>query len=317
MRFAATHHSSLVPLRVCKMKKCIILVFLIIFLAKVFSQIDSTRFDFYPIHIGDSWQYIEYSISYDFYIPDTFDISYHIQEITKDTMMSNGKIYYCSFHDLEYGEVYRRVDSLNYLVLEYDSSNHENNYETVIFDLSVLDSERWEDGRGYYHQIRTSFEPGKVGEIDIDRIQTTYSRDIALGQTLSQGFGISWMWAGDAMVQFNYYLTWARINGIEYGKVASLANQENNIPEIYLLYQNYPNPFNDETVIKLNIYKESDVSLSIYDIRGRFIENIISQRLSIGKYAYRWNAKYLGSGLYLYQLKTENGISVRKCLLIK
>lgn len=85
----------------------------------------------------------------------------------------------------------------------------------------------------------------------------------------------------------------------------------------FQLYQNYPNPFNAETIIKIFVHRESMVSLSTYDIRGRFIENLVDQRLDRGDYLYKWNAKNQSSGLYIYQMKTEDGLKVRKCLLIK
>jgi hypothetical protein len=283
----------------------------------IFSQLDSTRLDFYPIHIGDSWQFIDYCVSYDFYYPDTFNFSYLTQEITTDTVMPNGKKYYCFIPDIEYGDCYRRVDSINYQVLEYDTFNIENNYETVIYDLSILDSTRWQNGRDEYYYIGTTLMPEKVGQVDLYRIQTWYDNEVGSAKRIAQGIGLCFLWGGDAMVQCYSKLVWAKINGVEYGQVVSIPQSENHIPENNILYQNYPNPFNAETIIKIFVYRESMVSLSIYDLRGRFIENLVDQRLDRGNYLYKWNVKNKGSGLYIYQMKTEDGVKVRKCLLIK
>ena len=283
----------------------------------IYSQFESERLEFYPIHLGDSWQFVNYHISYDFGPPDTFEVTYHLQEIVRDTLMPNGKRYFCTFIDLDYGEVYRRVDTLNLFVLEYDSTNIENNYETVIFDLSITDSSRWEDGRGYFHQIQTSLEPKKVGETDFSRIRTQYDRDIALGQSLSQGFGITSMWTGGPNVQHHYYLIWARINGIEYGEITSINENKEEYPTKYTLFQNYPNPFNNETVIKIFIYGDTEISLSIYDLQGRLVENLVNRRLQRGIHEYKWNPINQSSGVYYYQLKTEDYVSVKKCLIIK
>jgi len=36
-----------------------------------------------------------------------------------------------------------------------------------------------------------------------------------------------------------------------------------------------------------------------------------------GKYGYKWNAKDFASGMYIYELRTEKFVSIKKMILLK
>ncbi|HEX2787139.1 MAG TPA: T9SS type A sorting domain-containing protein [Ignavibacteria bacterium] len=90
-----------------------------------------------------------------------------------------------------------------------------------------------------------------------------------------------------------------------------------NVPDRFNLMQNYPNPFNPMTKIKFDVSKTSFVTLNIYDNLGRFIKTIVSQNLSAGSYEADFNATGLASGVYFYQLRTENFIQTKMMMLVK
>jgi len=83
------------------------------------------------------------------------------------------------------------------------------------------------------------------------------------------------------------------------------------------LEQNYPNPFNPVTRIKFSIPKRTRVELSVYNILGEKVSEIINSEIEAGKYEYEFNAINLSSGVYFYRLKTDDYISVKKMILIK
>ena len=58
----------------------------------------------------------------------------------------------------------------------------------------------------------------------------------------------------------------------------------------FSLNQNYPNPFNPSTTIEFNIPVRSFISLSIYDITGKKVEEIVNEYLNAGSYNYFFNA---------------------------
>lgn len=89
------------------------------------------------------------------------------------------------------------------------------------------------------------------------------------------------------------------------------------IPTDYSLSQNYPNPFNPSTVIEFSIPKTSDVSLIIYDVLGKEITNLVNESKSAGVYKVNFDASKLSSGIYFYNLETEDFSLAKKMLLVK
>ena len=83
------------------------------------------------------------------------------------------------------------------------------------------------------------------------------------------------------------------------------------------LHQNYPNPFNASTKISFELNADSDVQLSLYDIRGRFIKDVHSGFYSAGKHTLTLDAEALPSGVYLYQLQVGALLQTRAMVLQK
>jgi hypothetical protein len=86
---------------------------------------------------------------------------------------------------------------------------------------------------------------------------------------------------------------------------------------------NYPNPFNPTTTISFSIPEESNVELTIFNIKGQKIRLLLNDQMTAGEHSVVWNGedtsrKKVSSGVYLYKLhvndKTE---AVKKCLLLK
>jgi hypothetical protein len=83
------------------------------------------------------------------------------------------------------------------------------------------------------------------------------------------------------------------------------------------LAQNYPNPFNPTTTINYQLPKNSDVTLSIYNILGQKVAVLVNSKQIAGNYNVQWNASKFPSGLYFYKLQIKNNTQIRKMMLIK
>lgn len=88
-------------------------------------------------------------------------------------------------------------------------------------------------------------------------------------------------------------------------------------PNQLTLSQNFPNPFNPTTEIRFSLSQESQVQLKVYDITGRLVKSLIDETLAAGVYQKTFNAGNLASGLYFYQLVTDQRVLSRKMMLIK
>ena len=92
---------------------------------------------------------------------------------------------------------------------------------------------------------------------------------------------------------------------------------ENELPGSVALDQNYPNPFNPTTTISFEIPAPEHVSLSIFDMTGRKVADLISRTLSSGRHEIRWDASGFSSGVYLYRLRAGAVIRTKTLLLMK
>ena len=88
-------------------------------------------------------------------------------------------------------------------------------------------------------------------------------------------------------------------------------------PSSFSLSQNYPNPFNPSTKIKYSLPSASHVKLVIYDILGNQIKTLVDKNQEPGFYETKFDGKDLSSGVYIYQLKTDQFVSTKKMILTK
>jgi N-acetylneuraminic acid mutarotase len=89
------------------------------------------------------------------------------------------------------------------------------------------------------------------------------------------------------------------------------------VPKTFLLEQNYPNPFNPSTTIRYQLPVASEVKLEVYDVLGKKVATLVSERQAAGYYQYVWNADGLTSGVYFYRLQAGGFVETKKMMLVK
>ena len=92
---------------------------------------------------------------------------------------------------------------------------------------------------------------------------------------------------------------------------------ENQFPIQYLLAQNYPNPFNPTTTIIWQMPESGLVTIKIFDVLGREVTTLVNEEFSVGKHETVFDASWLSSGIYFYQIKTGDFIETKKMILVK
>jgi hypothetical protein len=93
------------------------------------------------------------------------------------------------------------------------------------------------------------------------------------------------------------------------------------------LLQNFPNPFNPETWIPFHLVDDADVTIRIFDIRGKQIRAIHLGQTPAGYYETRGNAAFwdgrdsygqgVSSGIYFYNLTAGTFSATNKLTIIK
>ena len=99
------------------------------------------------------------------------------------------------------------------------------------------------------------------------------------------------------------------------------------IPREYTLSQNYPNPFNPSTSIEFRLPVNSDVRITIYNLLGQAVVELVNEEVNSGSYSVVWDGTdksgiQVSSGVYLYKMQAtgtngEEFQQIRKMVLLK
>lgn len=308
--------------------RSLIIVFtILLFAPSSQAQLDSVS-GFYPLQIGNSWQYREtyfYRILGNIVNTEKY---YCILRVTSDTVLSNGKTYISIQVKVQKpGYVspayfFQRSDTLTKQVFEFSASKGE----------YLVDSLRTPVGSFFRGAPTPSIYATKVVSIDsqyylgvrsICRTSEGGMPEFAyFNQTLNHGLGLTTRtmgYPGDDMYPGDSYvdtLVYASINGKEYGTLVSV-KENDELPLRFTLSQNYPNPFNPSTTIAFDLPSPSLVSLAIYDYIGREVRVLVNSLRDAGHHEVQFLASQFSSGVYFYRIRAGNFLSIKKMNLIK
>ncbi len=118
----------------------------------------------------------------------------------------------------------------------------------------------------------------------------------------------------------NWLEAWTALDQLGYiGDLATSIEQvASEVPSEIALSQNYPNPFNPTTMIEFDLDRTQHVTLAIYDLSGKQVALLIDNApKTAGTYRIAFDGSHVSSGLYLYQLFSENQVLTRKMMLVK
>lgn len=93
-------------------------------------------------------------------------------------------------------------------------------------------------------------------------------------------------------------------------------------PTGFSLGQNYPNPFNPSTWIPYSIASSTVVELTIYDVLGRRVLDLVSGRQPAGSHVASWNGtdavgRSMAPGVYFYRIIAGGVRETRRMVLVE
>jgi hypothetical protein len=97
----------------------------------------------------------------------------------------------------------------------------------------------------------------------------------------------------------------------------NISGTEGSVPTEFALMQNYPNPFNPTTTINYALPTQAMVEISIYNALGERVATLVNEIKEAGRYTVEFNATGYSSGIYFYQIKANDYVSVKKMILMK
>jgi agmatine/peptidylarginine deiminase len=119
-------------------------------------------------------------------------------------------------------------------------------------------------------------------------------------------------------------------NGYYYLWEIDLAGNKTNLGKVYVnetwtltynLQQNYPNPFNPTTKISFSIPSKQNVNISVYNLLGEFVYNIVDKEFTAGIHTLEYSPgnidKNISGGVYFYKITTPNFSATKKMIYLK
>lgn len=85
----------------------------------------------------------------------------------------------------------------------------------------------------------------------------------------------------------------------------------------YRLQQNFPNPFNPSTNIKYSVSKSVNVKITVFDLTGKTIAELVNEKKSPGIYEVIFDGRSVSSGIYFYRMETGSFTETKKMMLVK
>ena len=293
--------------------------------SSIAAQIDTTTAEYFPMHIGDVWEY-----EVELLPPETYQV-----RITGDTLMPNGKTYFVfkAAGYFNYNEYLRMDDSLRVFIYGGFTLPSSCNQENLAYDLSLPDStlfiecfREYPEGNfpallatfdWYYSYLELTFSTKQFWGVNVDSItnDTSWGSIFYTENLLAKGIGRAFSQPEAGSPD---RLVGAIIDGVQYGHVNSVDIKKENIllKEQVILYPNYPNPFNSITTIEYNLPVAANIELIVYDLLGRKIGTIVNSKQTAENYRVEFDGSSLSSGIYLYQLKTNKGVTLYKKMIL-
>jgi flagellar hook assembly protein FlgD len=93
-------------------------------------------------------------------------------------------------------------------------------------------------------------------------------------------------------------------------------------PAQRLMLNAYPNPFTSSILIEYSVSREAAVSLTVYDVEGRKVRNLVTATKSRGTHSKHWDGRdsrgaAVSSGVYWCVLKASQSTMIRKMLVMR
>ncbi|MFC1620208.1 DNRLRE domain-containing protein [Candidatus Neomarinimicrobiota bacterium] len=104
--------------------------------------------------------------------------------------------------------------------------------------------------------------------------------------------------------------------------VTTAVDSKSTTPSAFSLHQNYPNPFNPETSIGYTLNRDTDVTITVYDLLGKEVTTLISGHVAAGDHSVVWNGtdennQAVPSGVYFCKMAGDGQVNMIKMVLMK
>lgn len=208
------------------------------------------------------------------------------------------------------------------LVADFDANNRFRLYNNQISGFSYtfqvsIDASGYDTAEGWHHMKM------QVETVGNETHFTCWYDGLELGQYVDDGddqygqgkFGL---WS----FQNSYGIPGYFDNIVVTLNETSVDDHDNTLPGAFSLSQNYPNPFNASTTITFNLNEQAQVALTVYNVSGQVVRNLVRGQLDIGSHSFIWDGKdergqLVPTGVYTYAVYNGDQKISKKMILLK
>ena len=196
----------------------------------------------------------------------------------------------------------------------FRSSDQGNTWKSVNFSLkdTAIDLPSKLDTYNNYLFVSNSFS----SSLKYCSLTDTVWKRVNLSGTTGYPTG-SFYIAGEYYYVYTSSETSRKLFRRKISEVVSIGQNYTEVPSSFTLSQNYPNPFNPSTIINYQLSVNSFVILTVYDVNGRLIKELVNERQNAGSYEVNFDGSGLPSGTYIYRLQAGDFSESRKMVLLK
>jgi hypothetical protein len=132
----------------------------------------------------------------------------------------------------------------------------------------------------------------------------------------------------DEFVEFDLQLTSTDARYDSYDVVTVILDldqtgiDDGEIAAVFALHQNSPNPFRTGTAMSFNLPAPERATISVYNVAGRKIANVVDREFGAGRHDVTWNGRDadgrpVPAGIYFYRLEAGGSTSTRKMIVLR
>lgn len=307
--------SSMFTVLQLKCMKPALIIVITLFLFPIHNLLgqDSLRIDFFPLEIGNRWEYDVFSGNV-----DTGDV---FIEVIGDTVLANGVQYFIVSED-DNITFLRITDSLQ--VVEFNPSFEK---EFLLYKLDVPVGEFWEredlSGETFFTTLVSIHDTTILGKTTkIMELHTGPEPFSNLFETyLANGLGC----VNSSGENITTQLKGAIISGVRYGIITEAELAEYTTDRVNkdpVLLEIYPNPFNSYTTIRYILSYHANISIEVRNTHGKPVRTLFRGPQGKGTYSVSWDGRNeegleVSSGLYFLVFRCKRHDIIRRLIFLK
>ena len=94
-------------------------------------------------------------------------------------------------------------------------------------------------------------------------------------------------------------------------------DKEKNLPDSFTINRVYPNPFNPSVTINYHLSNDSDINISVYDLKGAMVDRLFNGKMVSGYHQIEWVPTNISSGIYIVKMESPGILINKKITLLK